>query len=375
MKALIVSLNFNPGHFSHLIASYKQCKELGFIPYLYIDKRFVAFIVDPEINYFTSGNIPAQFHKNDFLVFFWFPSVRNILEIIKFSIQSRSKYCYVFHEPFDSLINYYKSGFSYSKILKIVLVNLISLITVFLSSIVLLPSNKAYSLYYKHKNNLINKKAYLLPLLFDDEQINSKQRIDDKKYFSYIGTVAEDHAFDEYLDFADHCITNNLLPQFKFLIATKSQLNNYVSQKKSLFNSDRISVASGVPMSNEEINAYYAMSSVIWNAYHRTMQSGVLPKAFMFGTPVIALKKNENEFTHNYNNCILINDNKSEVEILGAADYIFNHQAEFYNSCRQSFLNHFYYKNKNSDLQLILNKCDLNILNEDKNEFKSNNRQ
>ena len=30
MKILIISLNFNPGHVSHLIASYKQCEDLGY---------------------------------------------------------------------------------------------------------------------------------------------------------------------------------------------------------------------------------------------------------------------------------------------------------------------------------------------------------
>ena len=29
MKALIISLNFHPGHVSHMVASYKQCEELG----------------------------------------------------------------------------------------------------------------------------------------------------------------------------------------------------------------------------------------------------------------------------------------------------------------------------------------------------------
>ena len=30
MRAYIISLNFNPGHVSHMVASYKQCEEMGY---------------------------------------------------------------------------------------------------------------------------------------------------------------------------------------------------------------------------------------------------------------------------------------------------------------------------------------------------------
>ena len=43
----------------------------------------------------------------------------------------------------------------------------------------------------------------MLPLLFDDEA-GALPEMDDKTCFSYIGTIAADHAFDQFVRFADH---------------------------------------------------------------------------------------------------------------------------------------------------------------------------
>ena len=43
-KALVISLNFNPGHVSHLIASYRQLEELGYESQLFVDAAFIPFL-------------------------------------------------------------------------------------------------------------------------------------------------------------------------------------------------------------------------------------------------------------------------------------------------------------------------------------------
>ena len=37
MIALIISLNFHPGHVSHMVASYKQCEELDYESIYYVN--------------------------------------------------------------------------------------------------------------------------------------------------------------------------------------------------------------------------------------------------------------------------------------------------------------------------------------------------
>ena len=48
--ALIISLNFNPGHVSHMVASYKQCEEIGYKASYFVDPAFADYL--PE-----DGNI------------------------------------------------------------------------------------------------------------------------------------------------------------------------------------------------------------------------------------------------------------------------------------------------------------------------------
>ena len=76
----------------------------------------------------------------------------------------------------------------------------------------------------------------------------------------------------------------------------------------------------------------------------------------MFGTPVIVLEKNENEFASDYAEGRLISDNKDVMEIEAAVrDVILNFEC-YKNNCRERFLSTFYYKNYNSKIEEILFK-------------------
>ena len=69
-RAYVISLNFNPGHVSHMIASYRQLEELGYESWMYIDYQFVDFI--PQgIRYVVYGE-GKPFHCD--VAIFLFPS-------------------------------------------------------------------------------------------------------------------------------------------------------------------------------------------------------------------------------------------------------------------------------------------------------------
>ena len=99
-------------------------------------------------------------------------------------------------------------------------------------------------------------------------------------------------------------------------------------------------------LTDETGNFYFEKSVLVWNAYNRSMQSGVLPKAFMFGAPVVMLKKNENEFMQNKITGILIEDNNDVHEIKNAIEFILSKRDFFFVNCRFKFKETFYYKNK-----------------------------
>jgi hypothetical protein len=351
MNALVVSLNFNPGHFSHLIANYKLVEEYGYKPFLYVNKSFNK--MDTRGEYSKINNFKEiKELKSVELAIFWFPSFRNITEIIRLRMQYNSTIAYVFHEPFDSIKNYYNSGFSVTKILKICLINLINILVILLSHKIILPSSKALNL-YKKKYHFINKNFTLIPLIFDDEASNLI-KINHKKYISYIGTIAADHAFDSYINFIESSIKNGWFLELSFLIATKNIIPT--KEKKLLepyLSSGRIFIVEGNPMTNEEINGYYNDSLMVWNAYNRSMQSGILPKAYMFGAAIIGSFQCENEFIENHKTGVLVEDNKNVIEIKNAITEILDKKELFFENCRTKFLENFYYKNRMNDLMAL----------------------
>lgn len=350
--ALVVSLNFNPGHFSHLVANYKLFEENDYKPYLFVNKLF--YRMDEGNKYRKVGSVGeiSKLKTVDTAVF-WFPSVRNIFEILRMRLLFKSKIIYIFHEPLDSIANYYKSGFRFKKILKICLINVVNIPVIVLSHSIVLPSQNSFSLYQK-KYTSLNSNYSLMPLLFDDEASLALEK-PAKTFISYIGTVAADHAFDRFVDFVDSAIQNAWFPDLQFLIATSS----HIPEKERVIlepyiRSGKVTISEGHPMTTAEINYFFMSSIIVWNAYNRSMQSGVLPKAYMSGAAVIVLLRNANEFIDDHRTGILISDNKDVHEIRKAVEEIVENLAFYSKNCREKFLDCFFYKSRINDFMSLL---------------------
>lgn len=346
--AYIISLNFNPGHVSHMVASYKQCEEMGYEVWMYIDRGFVGFI-PKGCQYIIYGKDKPV---DSALSVFVFPSVRNLKEIIWLKRNTSSKIIYIFHEPLDKYSTYRKAGFSHQKMLKLRVINMVNALTVKWSDIILLPSNKAVS-YYKSNKLYKNENYCYIPLLYDDEQTEELKHAE-RQYFSYIGTVASDHSFDEYVDFVRQVIQKDELKGFKFLIGTKSKVDH--KGLSPLIESGRLELYEGKPLTDSLINCFYASSYAVWNAYERTTQSGVLAKAFMFGTPVVFLEKNSSEFVYDGKEGIAIKTNTDYDAIKEALKEIKDHFTYYSEMCRNRFLQSFYYRNYNCLMEGLLQK-------------------
>lgn len=340
MKALIISLNFNPGHVSHLAASYRQFEEIGYKSELYVNPGFMDFLPEGLSCITTDNPLP----ECDVAVFL-FPSVHNLLAIKKLK-RSGASIIYIFHEPLAPLKHYRESGFSYPYLAKLWVADHVSALTVKWSDVILLPSHKAYD-YYQSNNLYKNDNVCYLPLMYDDESTNMEDCT--RSYISYIGTAAADHSFEEFLAFVQEALKNNWFPDKRFLIATKSEF----IVPEALESSSRVCVTKGRPLSDEEINRAYASSAVVWNAYLRTTQSGVLAKAFMFGTPAIVMRHNLNEFMQEGLTVECIDDNKSCEEIHSKISLLLAHHEMYSANCRKFFLETFYYRKYNSEMKRI----------------------
>lgn len=343
MKALIISLNFHPGHVSHMVASYKQCEELGYESIYYVDPKFTNFLPkDSRIVSATAGERP----KAD-LAIFLFPSQKNLSLIWKIKREG-TKVVYIFHEPLAPMKVYREAGFSWKYLAKLWVIDHVSALTVKWSDVILVPSRKAVK-YYEENNLYTNQNCHYLPLMYADER-EERHTFMPRMYFSYIGTVAADHSFDEYLRFVEWAVTNQKLEGVDFLVGTKSEFE----VPEALKNSKRVTIHKGKPMTDEEINAYYSSTIAVWNAYARTTQSGVLAKSFMFGTPALVMRQNLNEFTHDGENVVAIDDNTSFKQIEAAVIKIHDNFDAFSAGCRKEFKKSFYYRVYNEQLKDIL---------------------
>lgn len=345
MEALIISLNFHPGHVSHMVASYKQCEELGYKSTYYVDPEFENYL-PANSNILKNGINSCPITD---LAIFLFPSQKNLPLIWKMK-RKGVKVVYIFHEPLSPMSDYRKAGFSYKYLAKLWVINRISQLTVKWSNLILLPSKKAVDFY--EKNSLYkNRNYHYLPLMYDDEK---KERYDSisRTYFSYIGTAAADHSFNEFLNFVEWAIKENKMPELRFLIATKSSF----TVPDALKGSQRITIQQGRPLTDEEINAYYASSIVVWNAYARTTQSGVLAKSFMFGTPALVLRKNCNEFAHDGMEIKAIEDNANKDEIAAAIVEVKKNFLFYSSNCRKRFMESFYYRQYNKQFRELIEK-------------------
>lgn len=344
-KALIVSFKFHPGHISHLIASYKQFEDLGYESWFLINKKSVVFLERNKYNIIDNN---CRIRPD--VVLFLFPHPKNIIQIIKKKIVGSSQIIYVFHEPLTKLSVYRESGFSSFNLLKLAIGNIFDILVVLLSDIVILPSKKAI-MYYQENKLYKNRRYKYIPLMYDDERTEKHIKLK-REFFSYIGTIAADHSYNEYFSFVKWAVNNGSLINLKFKIATKEIVERNGEMEK-MINTGRLVVCDGHPLSNEEINNHYASSLVIWNAYNRMTQSGVLAKAFMFGTPAIMMRHNLNEFAHDGEEVVAIDDNKSYEQIEDAIRIIVDDFDRFSNNCRNQFLQSFYYKNYNEKMAEI----------------------
>ena len=341
MKAILVSRRFNPGHISHIEANSKLLEEYGFDVYFSVHDRFLTFAESSFKNRGVNATDYLKLGVGDLFIV-WFPSLSVLLNILIVRLFTSATLVYIYHEPYTSFASYRGAGFSRSKALKVTAISLVNWIACNLSHKVILPSARAYSALSIAKTD--TDRYAKINLLFSDEA-PPDQRKRPRTFISYIGTIAEDHAFEEFVRLMHASICNETLASFRFLIATRSQIPEKLRAviEQGIL-SGRLVVQSGEPMTNNEINDFYAQSYVVWNAYKRSMQSGVLPKAYMFGTPILMSTLNQSEYFEEGIHGALISDQYSNIEFVEA---ILNMQEKWpvlSQNCRGFFLQNFDYR-------------------------------
>jgi glycosyltransferase involved in cell wall biosynthesis len=266
-----------------------------------------------------------------------------------------SKVIYLYHEPWESFRQYLKEGIKQA--LKATIAHFFSVRLLKNSDLVIVPSKYALNL-YKNKDIKYNENVLMIPLLFDDE-LDEEVDITKKQYFSYIGHAVKGHAFDVYIELIKHIYKQGV--DMKFQIATRTDLSRLLKKDKILqemIEKEILKIAHGRPLPNSEINRAYKESFCIWNVYRRSTQSGVLPKAFMFGTPVLASNVGSfGEFIREGENGLIIDKTamKDFDLILASVEDIKRNLVFYSKNARETFLKIFFYKNCIENFRTILN--------------------
>lgn len=341
MKAILVSKRFNPGHISHMEANYKLLEEQGFDVRYSVHERFLSF-PDCSMQGKTSSFSDWVVLSRDDLFIVWYPSVSVVFNLLLVRLLSRATTVYIYHEPYTSFSSYRAAGFSWLKTVRVTAISWVSSVISSLSDKIILPSERAFQAV---PNARLQPHRYAkINLMFGDESGHSTQGLE-RDFVSYIGTIAEDHAFEEFIRLMQVCIADKALLPLKFLIATRSPLpEKNRALIEQCMSSGRLVLQVGQPMSNVEINRCYASSVVVWNAYRRSMQSGVLPKAYMFGTPVLVSTSNKSEYFSEGVHGAIISDRYGTQEFQQAITQVQTDWNTVSKNCRNHYLDNFDYR-------------------------------
>jgi len=214
------------------------------------------------------------------LIFFEAPHPANII-IASYArrVNPQIRLWALLHEPFVREKQYYgrRQGW-------VISVN--HAITTFLLPFldgVLVASEEAMT-QFKERYRYFKGPVLKVPLLFEDrsEIVNMKRR-----YFSFVGFAALNKGIDIFFKMVEFFAGHRQEKKWEFQIATSSDISGYL-RKLSSSAQDCLRVVNKRNLSDSEIDAAIRESYAVIAPYRYTTQSGVLPVAFMHGTPVIS---------------------------------------------------------------------------------------
>lgn len=341
MNSILASKRFNPGHISHMEANSKLLESQGFDVRFSVHREFISFPTCTMKGREAGPSDWMALSKGDLFVV-WYASVSVILNLLFVRMFTRATTVYVYHEPYTSFSSYRAGGFSWLKTVRVTAISMVSRVICALSNKIIFPSTRAFEAIPAAR--LQPRRYAKINLMFADESSPDTHDLA-RDFVSYIGTIAEDHAFDEFVRLMHACIADEALPNLRFLIATRSQVpDKHRTAIEHGVSSGRLILQSGSPMTNSQINRFYAQSFVVWNAYKRSMQSGVLPKAYMFGTPVLVSTSNRSEYFEDGIHGALISDQYTMQEFEQAIARLQTTWPDFSQNCRAHYLQNFDYR-------------------------------
>jgi glycosyltransferase involved in cell wall biosynthesis len=341
-----------------MLAYGKLLRELGFSVSFVLDERYLAFAGFSAVG----AAIPAGSYVpagNQFEIALFYNAAAGNPALARRMRAFGARVLYIFHEP-ESIWNLLGEG--WRQIVRFPFSTLSSIATLCVSSAVIVPSQCARSLYDRHYRRY-NGNVFTLPLLLDDEidPARFEQARGSRRYFGFIGSASKGHGIDEFVAFAKYAIrSGSTIP---FVIATRRSLSGLLRKDEEfsrLAGAGRILVRHGRVLSNDEINQWYLNCFGVWNVYRRSTQSGVLPRAYMAGTPVLARRIGSfPEYVREGSTGEFVDSGCEPAAILVAAEGMRKQFPVYADGCRRMFLETFHYQANGKRLAAILDEARL----------------
>ena len=349
-RAVLVSLRFTPAIVQHLVAYAKALQELGFTVEVVLDTAYMEFSELAEMTRASSKE--PDLDRASFSHAIFFNVAFDNLALANRLKRRGARIIYIYHEPWEASFAFLRTdGFGIR--VKAAIAHRVSRPLLKVADLVLVGSQYGLNA-YRRADAHYNASVFCFPLIYDVVAGQPTPEIVQQKLsFSYLGNIGRVHGFDQFI----RVMRESLLQKsnLRFMIASRYPLPEFVLRDDVIRrNLDKIDVMCGRTLTNEEINGCYRRSFGVWNLYRRSMQSGVLPKAFMYGTPVIASRIGSfPEYVRDgYNGRFACADDPDQV--LSVLEELRSRTGEYAENCRRSFLDLFFYKSRVEDLRQLL---------------------
>ena len=127
----------------------------------------------------------------------------------------------------------------------------------------------------------------------------------------------------------------------QFQIVTSSDIDKQL-QELPAGARQKLKVVNQPQISDQDLRQAAAQSLAVLALYKETMQSGVIPVAWMKGTPVIGTDiEGITEWVRDHETGVIVSSRPTLEEITGAIDYINRHFSEMTPHCRAAYLSTF----------------------------------
>ena len=357
-RAAVVSLHFSHSHVSHMIALAKLLQALGFMVTFIHGDEYLSCAGFTEIgNTISVGGYYSSRDEQPFDVAIICNSATQNYSLARTLRARGTTVLYIYHEPEPIWSLSVLKSEGWIKTCRFVLSTLFSIMAVRACSGVIVCSLYGRALYERYYQRF-NSNVHIMPLLFDDEigQDLFEQMKNNKRAFGFVGTACQSHGFDAFVAFAKYAIQNG--SNIPFTIATSVDLTSVLRadlELARLVSEGRIRMQHGNKLSNDQINQYYLQCFCIWNVYRRSTQSGVLPRAFMAGSSVLASRIGSfPEYVRAGVTGEFVNSSDDHATILEVAERMREHALSYAKECRSMFLDTFYWRSNLNKLAEII---------------------